>query len=86
MTDEKTEDKKAAPEKAPEPVDQIVQTQHTTRINGVEIAYTVTTGTIVLKEESVKRKRARPRAKKPGRPSSSSPTPATASTTRRSAR
>jgi carboxypeptidase C (cathepsin A) len=53
MTDEKTEDKKAAPEKAPEPVDQIVQTRHTTRLNGVEIAYTVTTGTIVLKEESV---------------------------------
>ncbi len=37
-----------------EPKDEIVQTQHTIAINGEEIKYTVTCGTIVLKEESEK--------------------------------
>ncbi len=55
MTDQKTEEKKAPEEKKPEPVDQIVQTQHTITIAGEEIAYTVTAGTIVLKEETQKK-------------------------------
>lgn len=38
----------------PVPQDQIVQTQQRVVIDGQEIAYTVTTGTIILKEESEK--------------------------------
>lgn len=51
---EKPEEKKPAEER-PVPQDQIMETQHTITINGQEIAYTVTTGTIVLKEESEKK-------------------------------
>lgn len=36
------------------PTDQIVQTQHTVVINGVEIAYTATAGVIIMKEETEK--------------------------------
>jgi len=43
----------AAPDKS-EPVDRIVETQHRVTIGGREIAYTVTTGTIVLREETEK--------------------------------
>ena len=38
-------------ENLPEPVEKIVQTQHTVTINGESLAYTVTTGTIILKIE-----------------------------------
>jgi len=56
MTEPKPEEKKAPEtEKKPEPVDQIVQTQHTLTIAGEEIAYTVTAGTIILKEEAIKK-------------------------------
>ncbi|MEP7198531.1 MAG: peptidase S10, partial [Chloroflexota bacterium] len=48
-TDTKTESPK------PAPTDQIVQTQHRVTIGGQAIAYTVTTGTIILKEESEKK-------------------------------
>lgn len=41
--------------KTPPPVDQIVETQHTIRIHNQEIPYTVTCGTIVLKEEIEKK-------------------------------
>ena len=41
----------------PEPVDNLVETQHSTVINGEEIHYTVTTGTIVLKEEDADREK-----------------------------
>jgi carboxypeptidase C (cathepsin A) len=41
--------------KKPEPSDQIVETRHTVTIGGREIPYVVTTGTIVLKEESEKK-------------------------------
>ncbi|HID52290.1 MAG TPA: peptidase S10, partial [Anaerolineae bacterium] len=41
-------------ESKPEPEDQIVTTQHTAVIDNQEIRYTVTTGTIVLKEEEEK--------------------------------
>ena len=39
------------PEKKSEPKDNLVQSQHSVKIGGKEIKYTVTTGTIVLKEE-----------------------------------
>ncbi|WP_322489798.1 S10 family peptidase [Chloroflexus sp.] len=42
----------AAP--ATPPADQLVQTQHTVVINGVEIAYTATAGVIIMKEEAEK--------------------------------
>ena len=38
----------------PVPQDQLVEVQHTASIGGKEISYTVTTGTLVLKEESEK--------------------------------
>ncbi len=38
----------------PEPKDNLVETKHSVTINGQEINYTVTTGTIVLKEETEK--------------------------------
>ena len=53
---DKPAEKDAPPGEAakPAPQDQIVQTQHRCIIDGHEIAYTVTTGTLVLKEESEK--------------------------------
>lgn len=38
-----------------EPRDNLVESKHTIRLNGVDIPYTVTCGTIVLKEESEKK-------------------------------
>ncbi len=43
-----------AAESRPAPADHLVETQHSVVIDGREIAYTVTTGTIVLREESEK--------------------------------
>ena len=52
---EKTEPT-ATPEPAkPVPADQIVVTKHETTIGGRKLSYTVTTGTMILKEESVKK-------------------------------
>lgn len=48
---EKEDKNKEEKEKPAEPKDNLVQTQHTAVINGEEIHYTVTAGTIVLKEE-----------------------------------
>jgi carboxypeptidase C (cathepsin A) len=45
---------KAVEESKPVPQDQIVEVQHTVTIGGQEISYTVTTGTLVLKEETEK--------------------------------
>ena len=45
----------AAPAPKPEPVDQLVTTEHSVTIDGRAIAYTVTTGTIVLREEAEKK-------------------------------
>ncbi len=53
MTD-KSEAENKPEEKKPELKDQLVQTQHTIVIDGQTIEYTVTTGTIVLKEEAEK--------------------------------
>ncbi|MEW5870555.1 MAG: peptidase S10 [Chloroflexota bacterium] len=56
MADESEAKKKGAEtEKPPEPKDNLVETRHTITINGKEIPYNVTCGTIVLKEESEKK-------------------------------
>jgi carboxypeptidase C (cathepsin A) len=52
--EKKPEEKK---EEKPAPKDQLVETQHTVQIGGKEIKYTVTTGTIVLKEETPDREK-----------------------------
>lgn len=44
-----------AAKSAPEPVDRLVETQHRMRAAGHELAYTVTTGTIILREEAEKK-------------------------------
>lgn len=51
MADNETQ--KTEPPK-PEPQDQLVETKHTITLNGETIHYTVTTGTLVLKQESEK--------------------------------
>jgi carboxypeptidase C (cathepsin A) len=43
-----------APEKKPEPADEIAITRHRVKIAGKEIAYTVTCGTMVMREEAEK--------------------------------
>ena len=52
---EKKENGKPTEEKLPEPKDQIVETKHSITLGGQEIKYTVTCGTIVLKEEAEKK-------------------------------
>lgn len=54
MPEEKPEPKpeEKVEEKKPEPKDNLVQTQHTIVIGGKEIKYTVTAGTMVMKEET----------------------------------
>lgn len=52
---EKKENGKPTEEKLPEPKDQIVETKHSIALGGQEIKYTVTCGTIVLKEEAEKK-------------------------------
>ena len=52
MSEEKSEPKSEKP--TPQPIEEITsQTEHSIIINGEKIAYTVTTGTIILKEEDV---------------------------------
>ncbi len=50
--EKKTETEKKSDEKKPEPKDNLVETRHKIVIAGKEIHYTVTAGTIVLKEET----------------------------------
>jgi carboxypeptidase C (cathepsin A) len=52
-----TEVEKKSEEKKPEPKDNLVETKHCLTINGQEIKYTVTTGTLVLKEETSDREK-----------------------------
>lgn len=52
--EEKQEEKKA---EKPTPKDNLVETKHSVRIGGKEVKYTVTTGTIVLKEETTDREK-----------------------------
>src|SRR5512144_1386531 len=47
-TEERIEEKK---EEKPTPKDNLIETKHTVKIGGKEIKYTVTTGTIILKED-----------------------------------
>ncbi len=54
MSDD-TETKKNGEEKKAEPKDQIIETKHSITLGGQEIKYTVTCGTIVLKEEAEKK-------------------------------
>jgi carboxypeptidase C (cathepsin A) len=49
--------KPEAKEEKPAPKDNLVVTNHTVRIGGKEIKYTVTAGTMVLKEETVDREK-----------------------------
>ena len=51
---DKTEAEPKAEEKKIEFKDQLVQTQHSVVLDGQTIEYTVTAGTIVLKEEAEK--------------------------------
>lgn len=61
--DEKKPEEKPAPSKAegkeekPTPKDNLVVTKHSVRIGGREIKYTVTAGTMVLKEETTDREK-----------------------------
>ncbi|MCA9897361.1 MAG: hypothetical protein KC433_04180 [Anaerolineales bacterium] len=55
MADEpKQDEKKENAKEKPEPKDNLVETHHVVTINGRKVNYTVTTGTIVLKEETEK--------------------------------
>jgi carboxypeptidase C (cathepsin A) len=51
--DEKKEPQKSTP--APPPQDQLIVTRHRLKLDGIDIPYTVTCGTIVLKEETLKK-------------------------------
>ena len=55
MTDEKKPEEKK--EEKPQPVDKLVVSKHSIRIKGKAIKYTVTAGTIVLKEETADREK-----------------------------
>lgn len=59
MTNEKAEDKVEQPE------DRIVESKHRATIGGAEIAYTVTTGTLVLREEAHKAEKGESEGEKP---------------------
>lgn len=57
MNSSKEQDNKEIPETTGQPSsqkDELVQTQHVITLNGIDIPYTVTCGTIVLKEETEK--------------------------------
>lgn len=54
MSDKDNHEKKSAEQK-PEPQDQLIETKHSITLGGQEIKYTVTCGTIVLKEEAEKK-------------------------------
>ena len=55
MPDANDKDKNAKPDEQPKPVDQLSVTQHSFTSGGKTIRYTVTAGTIVLKEEAEKK-------------------------------
>ncbi len=55
--DEETRAAEGKKEEKPTPKDNLVETQHSITIHGQEIKYTVTTGTIVLKEETPEREK-----------------------------
>src|SRR5512143_2924839 len=55
MTEPEKEAKKSEETTPTAPKDELVETKHSVTINGQEIRYTVTCGTMVLKEEAEKR-------------------------------
>ena len=55
MAEEKKPEEKKPEEKKPEPKDNLVETKHSVVIDGKEIKYTVTAGTMVMKEETADR-------------------------------
>lgn len=55
--EEKKPEEKKPEEKKPEPKDNLVETKHSLVIGGQEIKYTVTAGTIVMKEETPDREK-----------------------------
>jgi carboxypeptidase C (cathepsin A) len=55
--EEKKSEEKNPEEKKPEPKDNLVETKHSLVIDGQKINYTVTTGTMVLKEETSDREK-----------------------------
>jgi len=55
MTEPEKEAKKGEETTPPAPKDELVETKHSVTINGQEIRYTVTCGTMVLKEEAEKK-------------------------------
>jgi carboxypeptidase C (cathepsin A) len=65
MADEKdTPPSGTRPDTAPDPTDQLVTTQHTVTVGGRELAYTATTGRVVLREEVTEDGRAQGHAAK----------------------
>ncbi len=56
-TDEKKPEEEKKDEKKPEPKDNIIETKHSLVIGGKEIKYTVTAGTMVMKEETPDREK-----------------------------
>jgi carboxypeptidase C (cathepsin A) len=55
MPENAIQPEKTAVESIPAPKDNLVETKHTCLIGGQQISYTVTTGTVVLKEETEKK-------------------------------
>jgi carboxypeptidase C (cathepsin A) len=55
--EEKKPEEKKSEEKKPEPKDNLVETKHSLIISGKEIKYTVTAGTMVMKEETPDREK-----------------------------
>jgi carboxypeptidase C (cathepsin A) len=53
-SDKSHEEKRPVAEGSPAPEEKVVETQHTATVNGREIHYTVTTGTLILKYEEEK--------------------------------
>jgi carboxypeptidase C (cathepsin A) len=57
MSEQEKNNKEQENKDQPKPVDNLVETQHKIVINGEEIHYTVTTGTIIFKEEDADREK-----------------------------
>ena len=65
MPETPAQPEKTPSETKPAPQDQVVETKHTVQINGQQISYTVTTGALVLKEESEKKEAGESEGEKP---------------------
>ncbi len=65
MPETPVQPEKTPVEAKPAPQDQIIETKHTILLDGQQIAYTVMTGTIVLKVESEKKEAGESEGEKP---------------------